>query len=47
MKPYACKVKTNFYGNKMPKKGGEFICQSVAIIDFIYKYAGSKQNTER
>ena len=47
MKSYACQIKTNFYDNKMSKKGFECICQSVTVIDFICKSTGSKQNTQK
>ena len=46
MKFYPCKIKTNFYDNKIPKKSFECIYQIVTGIDFIYKYVGSKQNTQ-
>ena len=46
MKSYPCKIKANFYDNKIPKKSFECIYQIVTGIDFIYKYAGSKQNTQ-
>lgn len=42
MKSYPCKIKANFYDNKIRKKSFECIYQIVTGIDFIYKYAGSK-----
>ena len=46
MKSYPCKNKLNFYDNKIPKKSFECICQIVTASEFIYKYAGSKQNAQ-
>ena len=34
IKSYNGKINTNFYNNKIPKKGSEFICLSVILIHF-------------
>ena len=36
-KPYNGKTNTNFYNNKIPKEGFQFICLSVILIDSVFK----------
>ena len=31
------KINTNFHNNKIPKKGSQFICLSVILINFVFR----------
>ena len=35
IKSYNGKIKTNFYNNKIPKEGSQFLCLSVILIDSV------------
>ena len=37
IKFYNGKINTNFYNNKIPKEGSQCICQSVVLIDSVYR----------
>ena len=37
IKFYNGKINTNFHNNKIPKEGSQCICQSVVLIDSVYK----------
>ena len=37
IKSYNGKINTNFYNNKIPKEGSEFICWSLILINSIFK----------
>ena len=34
---YKGKINTNFYNNKIPKEGSQYICLSVVLLDSIFK----------
>ena len=37
VKSYKGKINTNFYNNKIPKKGFQYVCLSLMLIDWIYR----------
>ena len=37
MKSYNRKINTNFYDNKIPKEGSQFICLSGILIDSVFR----------
>ena len=37
IKSYNWKIKTNFYNNKIPKEGSQFICLSIILIDSVFR----------
>ena len=37
VKSYKRKIKTNFYNNKIPKKGFQYVFLSLILIDWIYR----------
>ena len=37
IKSYKGKINTNFYNNKIPKEGSQYICLSVVLLDSIFK----------
>ena len=37
LKYYEGKINTNFYGNKVPKEGSQYICLSVVLIDSVFR----------
>ena len=37
IKSYNRKIKTNFYNNKIPKEGSQFICLSIILIDSVFR----------
>ena len=37
IKSYNRKINTTFHNNKIPKKGSQFICLSVILIDSVYR----------
>ena len=37
IKSYNGKITTNFHNNKIPKKGSQFICLSVILIDSVFR----------
>ena len=37
IKSYNGKIKTNFYNNKIPREGSQFICLSVILIDSVFR----------
>ena len=36
IKSYNCKITSNFHG-KVPKEGSKYICQSLTVIDSVFK----------
>ena len=36
-KSYNGKINTNFHKNKIPKKGSQFTCSSVILIDSVFR----------
>ena len=39
IKSYNGKINTNLYGNKIPKEGSHFICQSMILINSAFRTA--------
>ena len=37
LNPYNGKTNTNFYDNKIPKEGSQFICLPVILIDSLFR----------
>ena len=37
IKSYNGKINTNFYSNKIPKEGSQYICLSVDLIDSVFR----------
>ena len=37
IKSYNRKINTNFYNNKIPKEGSQYICLSVILIDSVFR----------
>ena len=37
IKSYNWKINTNFYNNKIPKEGSQFICLSIILIDSVFR----------
>ena len=37
IKSYNVKINTNFYNNKIPREGSQFICLSVILIDVFFR----------
>ena len=37
VKSYKGKINTNFHNNEISKEGSEFICESVILLDSVYK----------
>ena len=37
VKSYNGKINTNFWNNKIPKEGSQFICLSVILIDSVFR----------
>ena len=37
IKPFEGKINTNFCGNKIAKEGSECICQSLILINSVYR----------